>query len=73
MNKHTLIKYSTGDEIPLGKHIDILDIIFKDDRAVSKSVNLKCIDFITTEEYDMIDFLGYNSNNFVIENRIIKT
>jgi hypothetical protein len=68
MNKHTLIKYSTGDEIPLGKHIDILDIIFKDDRIVNRKVELKCIDFITTEEYNILDFLEYNSNNFIIEN-----
>jgi hypothetical protein len=68
INKHTLIKYSTGDEIPLGKFVNISDVIFKDDRIIPyKNVNIKCIDFITMEEYNMLDFLGLNSNNILLE------
>jgi hypothetical protein len=69
INKHTLIKYSTGDEIPLGKFVNISDVIFKDDRIIPyKNVNIKCSDFITMEEYNMLDFLGLNSNNILLEN-----
>ncbi len=68
----TPIKYLNGDEIDISTNISLEEYSFFDKRIINtrnmfKIHNIKCIDIIMSDEYNIAEYLGKNTNNIIIE------
>jgi hypothetical protein len=67
INESTIVKYINGDESELCTDITIEDFKSRDRREiVNINKKIMCSDIIMGDEYELIEYLGNNTNNIVI-------
>jgi len=69
IDQYTAIKYLNGDECDCSTFINYTEYMYMDKRDFNKNVdNIKCMDMIMGDEFNIKEYLTQNSNNIVIEN-----